>query len=210
MKRIFLITIAIIITVSMILIGTGCKTAATTAPVVPEFIGEDFELTLPENWEGAVKEELDSVIDKLEEAGLTELAEAVEGNKKYLVYFGYDTEMAAQGSDQNNFTIAGESKIVISLEEYMDISYESLKEQYEKAGHSFDIVKQEIVTLGDNEEVGRTIFEYAVEDYEAKVAQYIIKNVSDVWVLTFSMKVEQFDEHINDFDKSIESFKILD
>ncbi|MDD5622756.1 MAG: hypothetical protein PHQ09_06335 [Actinomycetota bacterium] len=210
MKRIFLITIAIIITVSMVLIGAGCKTSASTAPVVPEFIGEDFELTLPENWEGGTKEELDSVIEKLEDADLTELADTVEENKFYLVYFGYDAEMVAQGSNKSIFTIVGESKIVSSLEEYMDISYESLKEQYEKAGYPFDIVEQEVVALGDNKEVGRTIFKYIVEDYETKVAQYIIKNGSDVWILTFSSDMEQFDEQIQDFDKTIETFKILD
>ncbi len=210
MKKFFLILITIIISVSIILIGAGCKTSASMAPVVPEFIGGDFELSLPENWEGGTKEELDSIIEKLEEADLTQLADTVKKNKFYLVYFGYDAEMVAQKEDVDIFTITGESRVVLSLEEYMDLAYESAAEQYEKAEYRFDIVEQEIVEIGDNEEVGRTIFEQTVESKEVKVAQYIIKDGSDYWILTFSTDLERFDENLQDFDAAVETFKILD
>ncbi|HEY4662739.1 MAG TPA: hypothetical protein VIH07_03570 [Candidatus Humimicrobiaceae bacterium] len=208
MKKFFLISMTIIISVSMVLIGAGCKTAAQ--PTVPEFNGGDFEITLPENWEGAKKEELDSVIENLNKAGLSKLADVVDANRDYLVFFGYDAEVIEENGNVNIFTITGESKVVLSLQEYMDISYESVAEQYEKAKYTFNIVEQEIVALGDNEEVGRTIFEQTVESNETKVAQYIIKNGSDFWILTFSTDLEQFDENLQDFDAAIETFKILD
>jgi len=209
MKRIFLISITIIITVSMVLIGAGCKIPAAQ-PTVPEFNVGDFEISLPEKWEGSKKEELDTVIDNLNESGQSQLANAVEGMKDYLVFFGYDAEMIAQKEDVDIFTITGESRVVLSLEEYMDLTYESAAEQYEKAEYRFDIVEQEIVEIGDNEEVGRTIFEQTVESKEVKVAQYIIKDGSDFWILTFSTDLEQFDENLQDFDATIETFKILD
>jgi len=209
MKRIFLISITIIITVSMVLIGAGCKIPAAQ-PTVPEFNVGDFEISLPEKWEGSKKEELDTVIDNLNESGQSQLADAVEGIKDYLVFFGYDAEMIAQKEDVDIFTITGESRVVLSLEEYMDLTYESAAEQYEKAEYRFDIVEQEIVEIGDNEEVGRTIFEQTVESKEVKVAQYIIKDGSDFWILTFSTDLEQFDENLQDFDATIETFKILD
>jgi hypothetical protein len=209
MKKFFLILITIIISVSMILVGVGCKTPAAQ-PTVPEFNVGDFEISLPENWEGSKKEELDTVIDNLNEAGQSQLADAVEGMRDYLVFFGYDAEMIAEKDNISIFTITGESKVVLSLQEYMDLSYESAAEQYEKAGYTLDIVEQEIVPLGDNEEVGRTIFEQTVESKEVKVAQYIIKDGSDCWVLTFSTDLEQFDENLQDFDEAIETFKILD
>ncbi len=209
MKRIFLISITIIITVSMVLIGAGCKIPAAQ-PTVPEFNVGDFEISLPEKWEGSKKEELDTVIDNLNESGQSQLANAVEGIKDYLVFFGYDAEMIAQKEDVDIFTITGESRVVLSLEEYMDLTYESAAEQYEKAEYRFDIVEQEIVEIGDNEEVGRTIFEQTVESKEVKVAQYIIKDGSDFWILTFSTDLEQFDENLQDFDATIETFKILD
>jgi len=193
----------------MILIGAGCKTTAAQ-PAVPEFNVGDFEISLPENWEGSKKEELDSVIESLNEAGQSQLADGVEDMKDYLVFFGYDTEMIEQNDTVNIFTITGESKVVLSLKEYMDLQYESAAEQYEKAGYIFDIVEQEIVAIGDNKEVGRTIFEQTVESKEIKVAQYIVKDGSDCWVLTFSIDPEQFDENLQDFDETIETFKILD
>ena len=209
MKKFFLILITIIISVSMILIGAGCKTPAVQ-PTAPEFNVGDFEISLPENWEGSKKEELDTVIDNLNEAGQSQLADAVEGMRDYLVFFGYDIEMIAQKDAVNIFTITGESRVLLSLEEYMDLTYESAAEQYEKAGYTFDIIEQEIVALGDNEEVGRTIFEQTVESKEVKVAQYIVKDGSDCWILTFSTDLEQFDENLQDFDAAVETFKILD
>lgn len=209
MKKFFLILITIIITVSMGLIGAGCKTPVAQ-PTVPEFNVGDFEISLPEKWEGSKKEELDTVIDNLNESGQSQLADAVEGMKDYLVFFGYDAEMIAQKEDVDIFTITGESRVVLSLEEYMDLTYESAAEQYEKAEYRFDIVEQEIVEIGDNEEVGRTIFEQTVESKEVKVAQYIIKDRSDCWILTFSTDLEQFDENLQDFDAAVETFKILD
>ncbi len=209
MKKYFLILITIIMSVSMILIGAGCKTPAAQ-PAVPEFNVGDFEISLPENWEGSKKEELDTVINNLNEAGKSQLADAVEGMRDYLVFFGYDTEMIAQKDDVNIFTITGESRVLLSLEEYMDLTYKSAAEQYEKAGYKFDIIEQEIVALGDNEEVGRTIFEQTVESKEVNVAQYIIKDGSDCWILTFSTGLEQFDENLQDFDAAVGTFKILD
>jgi hypothetical protein len=211
MKRFLLILIVIIITLPVVLIGVSCKTTAAVKPTIIEFIGSDFELSLPEKWEGGNKEELDSIIEKLKDTDQTELADKVEANKTNLLFFGYDTETAASGGNVSTFNITGDSSAAfLSLNEYMDLSYKNVKEVYEKAGYTLNIIEEDVVPIGNYEEVGRTIFEQTVESVKTKVAQYIIKNGSDFWVLTFTAGVEQFDQDIQAFDKTIETFKIIE
>ncbi|MBE3092358.1 MAG: hypothetical protein IMZ51_01670 [Chloroflexi bacterium] len=211
MKRFLLILIVIIITSSMVLVGVGCTTAAAAQPTIAEFIGSDFELSLPEGWEGGRKDELDPIIENLKKMGQEQLAEQVEASLSTFLFWGYDTEAAASGGNISTFNITGDSSAAfLSLNEYMDLSYKNVAESYEKAGYTFNIIKEDVVPIGNYEEVGRTIFEQTVKSVETKMAQYIIKNGSDFWVLTFIAMVEQFDQDIQTFDKTIETFKIIE
>jgi hypothetical protein len=211
MKRFLLILIVIIITSSMVLVGVGCTTAAAAQPTIAEFIGSDFELSLPEGWEGGRKDELDPIIENLKEMGQEQLAEQVEASLSTFLFWGYDTEAAASGGNISTFNITGDSSAAfLSLNEYMDLSYKNVKEVYEKAGYTFNIIKEDVVPIGNYEEVGRTIFEQTVKSVETKWAQYIIKHGSDFWVLTFIAGVEQFDQDMQAFDKTIETFKIIE
>ncbi|MBA7494802.1 hypothetical protein ES702_05379 [subsurface metagenome] len=210
MKKFLLALIVIIITSSMILVGVSCTTMAAAQTTKTEFIGSDFELSLPEGWEGGNKEELDSVVEKLKDIGQDQLADKVEASKFDLLFFGYDSEAAALGSSVNDFTITGEPAAFLSLDEYMELSYTSVEEVYEKAGYKFKIVEQNVVHLGNYEEVGRVIFEQTIEGIKTKVAQYIIKHDSDFWVLTFTTELEQFDQNIQTFDNTVETFKIIE
>lgn len=209
MKIFLLVLIVIIITSSMILVGVSCTTAAVQNTTT-EFIGSDFELSLPERWEGGNKEELDSVVEKLKDIGQDQLADKVEASKFDLLFFGYDSEAAALGGSVNDFTITGEPAAFLSLDEYMELTYTSVEEVYEKAGYKFKIVEKNVVHLGSYEEVGRVIFEQTIEGIKIKVAQYIIKHDSDFWVLTFTTGLEDFDQNIQAFDKAVETFKIIE
>jgi hypothetical protein len=210
MKKVFLILTGIIILILTGSVAAGCSSVAQVEPEVPEFMGSDFEITLPENWEGGTKEELESVAEKLEELGQEELAGKVEENKKLLLFFGYDKEAAARDESVSNLTITGEPAPFLSLDEYMELTYEDLSEKYEEAGYEFNIVEQEIVSPGNYEEIGRTLIEQEVEGADAGVAQYIIKHESDFWILTFTSDLENLYEDIEAFDKSIGTLKILD
>jgi len=134
----------------------------------------------------------------------------VEANKFYLLFFGYDSEAAELGSDISRLTITGESADFLSIDECMELEYTNIEKLYEEAEYKFEIIEQDIVPLGNYKEVGRTIFEQAAEGVETKSAQYIIKHEIDFWVLTFTAKPEQFDLNIQNFDKTIETFKIAE
>lgn len=210
MKNFLLVLIVIIITSSMILVGVSCTTTAAVQNTTTEFIGSDFDLSLPEGWEGGNKEELDSVVEKLKDIGRDQLADEVEASKFDLLFFGYDSEAAASGGNVDDFTITGEPAAFLSLNKYMDLSYKNVAEAYEKAGYTFNIIEEDVVPIGNYEEVGRTIFEQTVKSVETKVVQYIIKHGSDFWVLTFTGGLENFDQNIQTFDKAVETFKIIE
>lgn len=209
MKKFLLVLIIIIITSSMILVGVSCTTTAALTTKT-EFIGSDFELSLPEGWEGGNKEELDSVVEKLKDIGQDQLADKVEASKFDLLFFGYDSEAAASGGNVDDFTITGEPAAFLSLNEYMNLSYKNVAEVYEKAGYTFNIIEQNVIPFGNYEEVGRVIFEQTIEGIKIKVTQYIIKHDSDFWVLTFTTGLEDFDQNIQTFDNTVETFKIIE
>jgi len=211
MKRFLLILIVIIITSSIVLVGVGCTTTAAVQTTKAEFVGSDFELSLPEGWEGGRKDELDPVVENLKDIGQDQLADKVETSLSTFLFWGYDSEAAASGGNVSTFNITGDSSSAfLSIDEYMNLSYKNVGEVYEKAGYSFNIIEQNVVPLGNYEEVGRTIFEQKVEGVKTKVAQYIIKHGSDFWVLTFTAGLEQFDQNIQTFDKTVETFKIIE
>ncbi len=210
MKKIFLILTGIIILILASQVVVGCRSVTQVEPVVVEFIGSDFEFSLPDKWEGGTKDELESVADELEDLGQKDLASKVIENKKLLLFFGYDSEAASKDGDVSNLTITGEAAVPLSLDEYVDLTYEDMAEKYEKSGYELNIIEQQILPMGNYEEVSRTLLEQDIEGVSTGVAQYIIQNDSDLWVITFTSDLEKFDENIQAFDKSIETFKILD
>lgn len=210
MKKIFLILTIFMLTISAVLSITGCKTEEEMQPAVVEFAGGDFDLSLPENWEGGTKEELDSVAEDLEDLGQDELAADIEKNKVYLLFFGYDSTAASGGDGISNLTVTGETAPLLSLEKYMDLTYKDLAEKYEEAGFAFKVAEQDIVSLGNYDEVGRAIVEQEAGGKKLKVVQYIIKDGSDFWVLTFTALHKDFDENIEIFDEVSRTFKIKD
>lgn len=209
MKKYFLITVTIIIAAAAVITGTGCKANAAMGPTRAEFIGSDFEISLPENWEGEKKSELDSVADNLKEAGRTQLAEDILASRKDLLFFAYDSETAAAEGNVSNLTIGGEPAGSLSLEDYMEISYKNISDLYDEAGYEFRIIEEGVVSTGNYDETGRVIFEQTVEGAKTKVIQYIIKHESDFWVLTFTAEPEYFDDNLEDFESTFKSFKIL-
>jgi hypothetical protein len=90
----------------------------------------------------------------------------------------------------------------------MDIAYKNIADMYEQLGYEFNIIDQKVVSLGNNNEVGRTIVKQTIAGIESKAAQYTIKNDSDFWGLTLTTGVEEFDQNIQTFDKIVETFVI--
>jgi hypothetical protein len=211
MKRYLLVLLIFILAVSMAIAGAGCGGTAQRTVEIPAgwklFDSDEFELYLPEQWEGGTEEELQDVIAVLKEQGQTALANQVEAGIPYLSFWGYDSETT--GSDAlTNVNIASESASFTTLDKYMDLGYDQMADQYEQMGYSFSVFEQDVVSLGSNKEVGRTIVVEEVAGFEVRMVQYIIKSGSVFWIITFTTSPEEFDQYIQTFDKAVETFLI--
>jgi hypothetical protein len=212
MKRYLLTLLIFVFVTSMIIVGVGCNggTAQRTVEIPAgwkQFDSDDFELYLPEQWEGGTEDELQDVIAILREKGQTSLAEQVEAGIPYLAFWGYDSETISSGA-LTNVNIASESASFTSLDQYMELGYDQMIAQYEQMGYSFVILEQEVISLGSHKEVGKTSVSEEVMGFEVRVVQYIIKSGSDFWIITFTTSPEEFDQYIQTFDMAVRAFII--
>jgi len=212
MKRVLLTLLIFVFVVSMIIVGVGCNggTAQRTVEIPAgwkQFDSDDFELYLPEQWEGGTEEQLQDVITVLREEGQTALASQVEASIPYLSFWGYDSETISSGA-LTNVNIASESASFTSLDQYMKLGYEQMAAQYEQMGYSFAILEQDVVSLGSHKEVGKTSVSEEAMGFEVRVVQYIIKSGSNFWIITFTTSPEEFDQYIQTFDTAVEIFMI--
>ena len=212
MKRYLLALLIFILAVSLVTAGAGCGggTAQRTVeiPVGWElFDSDEFELYLPEQWEGGTEDELQDVIEIFKEEGQTELASQVEAGKGYITFWGYDSETISSDA-LTNVNIASQSASSISLNQYMEIVYDQMADQYEQMGYSFNILEQDVVSLGSYKEVGRTLVSEEVMGFEVRVVQYVVKSGSVFWIITFITSPEEFDQYIQTFDTVVGTFII--
>jgi hypothetical protein len=210
MKRYLLALLIFLLAVSMVTAGAGCGGGAAQRTVeIPAgwklFDSDEFELYLPEQWEGGTEEGLQDVIAVLKEKGQTALASQVEASISYLSFWGYDSE-TTESEALTNVNIASESASFTTLDRYMELGYDQMSEQYEQMGYKFNILEQDVVSLGSYKEVGRTIVSEEVMNFEVRMVQYVIKSGSIFWIITFTTSPEEFDQYIQTFDKAVETF----
>jgi len=212
MKRYLLALLIFVLAASLVIAGAGCGGGAAQRTVeIPIgwelFDSDEFELYLPEQWEGGAEEKLQDVIEILKEEGQTELAGQVEAGIPYLAFWGYDSETISSDA-LTNVNIASQSASSISLNQYMEIGYDQMADQYEQMGYSFNILEQDVVSLGSYKEVGRTLVSEEVMGFEVRVVQYVVKSGSVFWIITFTTSPEEFDQYIQTFDTAVGTFII--
>jgi hypothetical protein len=211
MKRYLLALLVFVLAVSMIIAGAGCGGTTQRTVEIPAgwelFDADEFELYLPEQWEGGTEEEIRDVIAVLKEQGQTALASQVEAGIPYLLFWGYDSE-TIDSDALTNVNIASESASFTTLDQYMDLGYDQMADQYEQMGYSFAVLEQDVVPLGSYKEVGRTLVSEEVMNFEVRMVQYIVKSGSVFWIITFTTSPEEFNQYIQVFDKAVETFLI--
>jgi len=211
MKRFLLTLLLVVFAVSTVLFGTGCNGGGAAQTIeVPtgwkQFSSADFELYLPEQWEGGSEEELQNIIDILRQEGQIELASQVEAGIPYMLFWGYDSDTAVLSDTLTNVNIGSESASFTSLEKYMEIGYDQMADTYAQMGYVFTILEQDITSIGYHKEVGRTLVSEEAAGFEVRMAQYIVKSGNDFWIITFTTSPEEFNQYIANFDKAVETF----
>lgn len=169
-----------------------------------KFEADSFELQLPVQWEGGGQEDFDSIIKELNEKGHVILAHELELAKPWMLFWAYDVETPLHLDIVTTINIAMEPDIPLVLKDFMQISYESVEQDFKSMGYEYSIIKQEIIPMAGFMEVGRTVYEVTILT-KCHGVQYIIEDNSDFWILTFTTE-DELDKYIDIFDGVVENF----
>jgi hypothetical protein len=171
-----------------------------------KFEADSFELYLPELWEGANEDEFDSLIEMFNQMGYFDMAYDLEEARHWMLFWAYDVQTPLDMEILTSFSISKEPDVFMSIDEIMEVIYGEVAQDFESLGEAFTIIEQDIVPMGEHEELGRTVCEInTIVKY--KGIQYVIKEGFDVWILTF-LTEDDLDKYMDTIDKVIETFNI--
>ncbi len=172
-----------------------------------KFQDVNYTFYLPAVWEGGSRDELDEVLKSLKSIGpeVEVIIQEIEMYKDFILFWGYDTETTGPGQFFTNVTIASEVAFV-SLQDYMKLGYEETKGVYDSHGIKIDIIEQDIVSLGHNQDVGRTVLEQVFFGEHVITVQYIFKYDNTFYILTFTTIPEEYDYYKGNFDLAAGTF----
>lgn len=181
-------------------------TAADTAlaPVDPipgweKFTGGGVELWLPESFEGGDTEtDLPIILERMKQLGpeFEQIAQGMEQNAAAFALFIFDEEVGESGFLTNVNVVAEQVLETLTVETYLDLVAAQLPEQIR-------IIEQGIVSR-EGRDVGRFVSEF--DQFGAKQLIYVVKDGSTIWTLTFSTGISEFEERLEIFEQSAETF----
>ena len=124
-----------------------------------------------------------------------------------LVFWAYDT--AASSEDiPVTFNVLRVTSDISSLKDYMDKSYKNLEAASKELDSNYKAVEQQILKMGSYDQVARTITSQELFGSNLMMAQYIIKDGTIYWIMTFSAAQKDFDANIDVYDRAIQTTDI--
>ena len=211
MKKVFYGCLILSAILSVVLILSGCNLATSTkeSQAVIEIPNgwiqlktDDFSIYLPDNWEGGSAQEFASTINTLFE--ITPIETVNSDNKPLLVFWAYDTASASEDATAT-FNVLRVTSNISSLKDYMDKSYKNIEAASKELDSNYKAVEQQILKMGSYSQVARTITSQELLGSNLRIAQYIIKDGTIYWIMTFSAAQKDFDASIDNFDRAIQT-----
>ena len=211
MKKVFYGCLILSAILSVVLILSGCNLATSTkeSQAVIEIPNgwiqlktDDFSIYLPDGWEGGSAKEFATIVNEQFEITPTETANS--DNKPLLVFWAYDTASASEDAS-TTFNVLKVTSDISSLKDYTDKSYKNIEAVSKELDSNYMVVEQQILKMGSYGQVARSITSQELLGNNIKIAQYIIKDGTIFWIMTFSAAQKDFDASINNFDKAIQT-----
>jgi len=168
------------------------------------YYGSGVEITLPETFVVGEAEEFEALLE--EEALLNgEHAQSIEAMfenfKDDILLWGYDTNPSSQGETGlfviKNEQFGGMSLMIISAFAQSMI------------GSQVEIVEQERVTIDDRDML-RFLTMTGELGLEGSQVFYIFNEDGKLWIIGFFTNADQVQEHVQDFNDAVASFKIIE
>jgi len=211
MKKVFYGCLILSAILSVVLILSGCNLATSTEESqavieIPDgwiqLKTDDFSIYLPDGWEGGSAQEFATIVNK--QFGITPTETANPDNKPLLVFWAYDTASASEDVTPT-FNVLKVTSDISSLEDYMNKSYKNIETASKELDSNYKAVEQQILKMGSYGQVARTITSQEILGNNLKMAQYIIKDGTIYWIMTFSAAQKDFDASIDNFDRAIQT-----
>jgi hypothetical protein len=211
MKKFFYGCLILLTILSVVLILSGCNLGKSTEKSqasikIPDawlqLKSDDFSIYLPDSWEGGSAQELATIIAT--QIQITPPEATNSDKKSLLVFWAYDTASFSEDIPVT-FNAVRVTSDISSLKDYMDKSYKNIEAASKELGSNCKIVEQQILKMAIYEQVARTITYQEILGNNLSIAQYIIKDSTTYWILTFSAAQKDFDVNIDVFDRAIQT-----
>jgi hypothetical protein len=209
MKKFFYGCLIISTILAIALILSGCNSSTSTeeshtAIEIPDgwvkFKTDDFSIYLPDSWEGGSAKDFATLINT--QLGTTPAETANPDNKSLLVFWAYDTASSSEDIPVT-FNVVRVTSDIASLKDYMDKSYKNIETASKELSSNYKTVEQQILKMGSYSQVARTITYQELLGNNLSMVQYIIKDGTLYWIMTFSAAQKDFDATIDYFDRAI-------
>lgn len=209
MKKFFYGCLMLSAILSIVLILPGCNLVTSTekSQTVIEIPNgwvqlktDDFSIYLPDSWEGGSAQELATIINTQVETTPTE---TISDNKPLLVFWAYDTASSLEVPP--TFNVLRVTSDISSLKDYMDMSNKNIEAANKELDSKYKVVEQQILKMGSYGQVARSITSQELLGSNLMMAQYIVKDATIYWIMTFSAAQKDFDANIDKFDRAIQT-----
>jgi len=211
MKKFFYGCLILSIILSIVLIFSGCKPVASTEKSgavieIPDgwkqLKTDDFSISLPDSWKGGNAQELASIINT--QLGTIPTETTNPDNSPLLVFWAYDANSFSEDIPVT-FNVVRVTSDISSLKDYMDKSFKNIEAASKEFDNNYVLMDQQILKMGSYDQVARTITSQEFLGNNLSMAQYIIKDGTLFWVMTFSAAQKDFNANIDNFDRAIQT-----
>ena len=131
------------------------------------------------------------------------IAQYIEQNlETFAIIYAFDSNIGSSEIMTSVIVSAEKNNLsAITVEMYLEIAANQYPDEYK-------ILEQEILT-SSRYQMGRLITQTMLTGVETTQVQYAIKKGNYFWVITYSTSSEEFEQRFPDFEKSANSFYIL-
>ncbi len=176
--------------------------SATLPETYIRFRGENFELGLPERFDGAeLSGNTFSFFALLSSLDLNETTSYLREQGEQLIFFGIDTELV-DGLPGATVSVIREAPLAtdLALQEYLALAYDPLPEGY-------SLVARDVVSV-NGRPAGRVILNGQLIAGDVFVIQYIFPVAGDFWLVTYSGPAGNFETLRPVIEESIQTFRV--
>ena len=177
------------------------KSAVTPIVGWKKFDADNLELSLPDSYVGGNPEDLSRIIENLKsKEEFSDIIKAVERAKSSYRFWAYDSNITNPKFMTNVNIIQGQTLSSLKLKTCIDAAVMQMPSQ-------FNVVDTAIIDF-EPYEAGKIVVDASISGVHIKAIEYLIKDSTNVYGITFATTAAEFDQKAPAFEQSFRSVKI--